>query len=76
MMGCTWGQVVTAWNGLAIGAFANASRILASEAQPPAALFPVEGRPAHEYLNGDKPLLISLPDGLPWHSSACRKPLT
>jgi len=51
--GCTWGQVVTAWNGLAIGAFANVSRVLANEAQPPAALFPVEGRPAQEYLNGD-----------------------
>ncbi len=45
-------QVVTAWNGLAIGAFANASRVLANEPQPSTPLFPVEGRPAKDYLTG------------------------
>ncbi|BDA44314.1 Spermatogenesis-associated protein 20 [Coccomyxa sp. Obi] len=43
-------KVVTAWNGLTIGACANASRVLANEQPPPAPLFPVEGRPAQDYL--------------------------
>jgi hypothetical protein len=46
-------QIVTAWNGLAIGALARASRVLANEPdQPPKKLFPVEGRPAADYLAG------------------------
>ena len=55
------GQVVTAWNGMAIGAFANASRVLANEPGPPQAAFPVEGRPAHEYLAGVKRTLHLCP---------------
>ena len=52
-MPCCVVQIVTAWNGLAIGALARASRVLASEPdQPPNKLFPVEGRPAAEYLAG------------------------
>ena len=52
-MPCCVLQVVTAWNGLAIGALARASRVLASEPdQAPKKLFPVEGRPAAEYLAG------------------------
>jgi hypothetical protein len=46
-------QVVTAWNGMAIGAFANAGRVLASS--PAQRLFPVEGSPAREYLAGAHP---------------------
>jgi hypothetical protein len=46
-------QVVAAWNGMAVGAYALASRALASEAPPqvaPLPLFPVEGSPARAYL--------------------------
>jgi hypothetical protein len=50
-------QVVLAWNGLAIGAFANASRVLANEQPPPEKLFPVEGRPAKEYLAGGRSII-------------------
>ena len=47
-------QIVTAWNGLAIGALAKASRVLTSEPdQVPRKLFPVEGRPAKEYVHGE-----------------------
>ena len=46
-------QIVAAWNGLTMGALAKASRVLASEPeQTPRQLFPVTGRPAHEYLDG------------------------
>lgn len=48
-------QIVTAWNGLAIGALAKASRVLSNEpSQPPKKLFPVTGRPAHKYLVGEQ----------------------
>lgn len=43
-------QIVTAWNGLAISAFAQASRALATESPAPAPCFPSAGRPAGEYL--------------------------
>ena len=43
-------QVVTAWNGMAIGAFATASRALAAEAPPLGRAFPIEGTPARAYL--------------------------
>ncbi|PNW80829.1 hypothetical protein CHLRE_07g331250v5 [Chlamydomonas reinhardtii] len=43
-------KVVTAWNGMGIGAFALASRALASE-QNVERLFPSEGRPAAAYLS-------------------------
>ena len=43
-------QVVTAWNGMTIGALANAGRVL--EGSPSQRLFPVEGRPARDYLAG------------------------
>jgi len=47
-------QIVTAWNGLAMGALAKASRVLANEPdQAPKKLFPVIGRPAQEYLHGE-----------------------
>lgn len=42
-------QVVTAWNGMTISAFANASRVLAAE--QPLARFPIDGRPAADYLD-------------------------
>ncbi|KAG2441992.1 hypothetical protein HYH02_009785 [Chlamydomonas schloesseri] len=42
-------KIVTAWNGMGIGAFALASRALASE-QNVQRLFPSEGRPAAAYL--------------------------
>ncbi|CAL5218409.1 g85 [Coccomyxa viridis] len=48
-------KIVAAWNGLAMGALAKASRVLANEPdQPPRQLFPVTGRPAHEYLDDAK----------------------
>ena len=42
-------QIVTAWNGLAIGALAAASRGLKSEDPPLGQLFPVEGRDPADY---------------------------
>ncbi|KXZ53965.1 hypothetical protein GPECTOR_6g884 [Gonium pectorale] len=42
-------KIVTAWNGMALGAFALASRALAAE-QVVERLFPSEGRPASAYL--------------------------
>ena len=46
-------QIVTAWNGLAMGALARAARLLASEPdQAQRKLFPVTGRPAKEYVHG------------------------
>eukprot|EP00208_Stichococcus_sp_RCC1054_P002857 CAMPEP_0206140746 /NCGR_PEP_ID=MMETSP1473-20131121/10535_1 /ASSEMBLY_ACC=CAM_ASM_001109 /TAXON_ID=1461547 /ORGANISM="Stichococcus sp, Strain RCC1054" /LENGTH=783 /DNA_ID=CAMNT_0053535017 /DNA_START=195 /DNA_END=2546 /DNA_ORIENTATION=+ len=41
-------KVVTAWNGMAISALANAARALAPA--PPPRSFPVEGRPPSDYL--------------------------
>jgi hypothetical protein len=52
-------QVVTAWNGLAISAFANASRVLASELAQTEAQFPVEGRPAGDYLQAAQKVLLA-----------------
>ncbi|GIL60680.1 hypothetical protein Vafri_15211 [Volvox africanus] len=43
-------KIVTAWNGMAIGAFALASRALVSEPQVER-LFPSEGRPPGAYLD-------------------------
>lgn len=43
-------QVVTAWNGMAISAYAQAARALAHEQPPARRLFPVEARPRREYL--------------------------
>lgn len=43
-------QVVTAWNGMAIGAFAKAARILLHEETPAARCFPVDGCAPSEYL--------------------------
>ena len=42
-------QIVTAWNGFAIGALAAASRGLKSENPPVGRLFPVEGRDPADY---------------------------
>ena len=42
-------QIVTAWNGFAIGALAAASRALKSEDPPLGRLFPVEGRDPADY---------------------------
>ncbi|KAK9822685.1 hypothetical protein WJX81_000506 [Elliptochloris bilobata] len=43
-------KVVAAWNGMAIGAFASAARVLAAEDPPLGRAFPIEGTPAHTYL--------------------------
>ena len=54
-------QVVTAWNGLAIGALAKASRVLTSEPdEVPRKLFPVIGRLAKEYLHGESGSVLML----------------
>lgn len=42
--------MVAAWNGMAIGAFATASRALAAEDPPLERAFPVQGPPARAYL--------------------------
>ncbi|EFN56229.1 hypothetical protein CHLNCDRAFT_145019 [Chlorella variabilis] len=42
--------IVAAWNGMAISAYALASRILPHEQPPAARCFPVEGRPPGDYL--------------------------
>ena len=42
--------MVAAWNGMAIGAFAAASRVLAAEDPPLGRAFPIEGNPARAYL--------------------------
>jgi hypothetical protein len=52
-------QVVTAWNGIAISAFANASRILASQRAQTEPQFPVEGRPAADYLQAAQKVLLA-----------------
>jgi hypothetical protein len=56
-------QVVTAWNGLAISAYANASRVLASEHAQAEPRFPVEGRPASDYLQAAQKVLLIVHDG-------------
>lgn len=43
-------QVVAGWNGMAIQAFAQASRVLGSEATPEPRGFPIEGCKPDEYL--------------------------
>lgn len=47
-------KVVTAWNGMAISAFALASRALSAENPPCPALFPVDGCPRQRYLEAAK----------------------
>ncbi|KAK9796268.1 hypothetical protein WJX73_009886 [Symbiochloris irregularis] len=42
-------KIVTAWNGMAIGAFARASRMLAAESPAIQRQFPVEGSQPREY---------------------------
>ena len=44
-------QVVSAWNGMAIGAFAVASRALTAETSPAERQFPVEGCQPKDYLD-------------------------
>ena len=41
---------MTAWNGMAISAYALASRALTQEQPPATRCFPVDGRPPKEYL--------------------------
>lgn len=48
--GGEWRQVVAAWNGMSISAFALAGRALQSENPPAAPSFPVEGRDPAQYL--------------------------
>lgn len=43
-------QVVAAWNGMSISAFALAGRALQSETPPASPSFPVEGRDPAQYL--------------------------
>lgn len=43
-------QIVSAWQGMAISAFATAARVLPHEQPPAAREFPVEGRNPQEYL--------------------------
>ena len=47
-------KILTAWNGMAIGAFAAAGRVLNSEDPPLEKLFPVEGRAPSEYIQAAK----------------------
>ena len=61
---------------MAIGAFANASRVLANEPGPLQAAFPVEGRPAREYLAGvERSMLLRLLHWKPLrgHAPSCRE---
>lgn len=43
-------KIVAAWNGMAIGAFAVAGRVLMNEDPPIERMFPVEGRDPREYI--------------------------
>lgn len=54
-------QVVTAWNGMAISAFANAARVLSAPGAQAQRRFPVEGRPAADYLEAAQKVLASPP---------------
>jgi uncharacterized protein YyaL (SSP411 family) len=64
-------KVVTAWNGIAISAFANASRILASERAQTEPQFPVDGRPASDYLQAAQKAAHFVRDKL-WDPEASR----
>ena len=44
-------QVVAAWNGMAISAFATASRVLASDRQPLDSSFPIEDKDPRVYMD-------------------------
>ncbi len=55
-------QVVTAWNGMAIGAFAKASRILEHERPAAQRCFPIEGCSPSDYLAAATQVA-----GLDWH---------
>ncbi len=44
-------QIVAAWNGMAISAFAMASRVLISEEQPLDFSFPVEDKDPRAYMD-------------------------
>ena len=44
-------QVVAAWNGMAISAFAMASRVLASDTSPPKPSFPADRQDPSVYLD-------------------------
>ena len=63
--------MVTAWNGLAISAFANASRILASERAQTQPQFPVEGRPAGDYLQAAQKVLLAYTSYTRGHCALC-----
>jgi uncharacterized protein YyaL (SSP411 family) len=47
-------KILSAWNGMTIGAFATAGRVLATEDPPLERLFPVEGRNPSEYIQAAK----------------------
>jgi hypothetical protein len=64
-------QIVPAWNGMAISAYALASRILTHERPPAQRRFPAEGRPPADYLQAALKVRRSGPSARSARAAVC-----